>query len=83
MGKSDFSRVSGSAKKLLYGQRGALVCGYTVLDQDALLVMMERWNFGDVPAPNGWKTPNCYLPTAGWKACASIGTRLALRPIAA
>lgn len=49
MGKSDFSRVSGSAKKLLYGQRGALVCGYTVLDQDALLVMMERWNFGDVP----------------------------------
>lgn len=49
MGKSDFSRVSGSAKRLLYGQRGALVCGYTVLDQDALLVMMERWNFGDVP----------------------------------
>lgn len=48
MGKSDFSRVSGSAKKLLYGPRGALVCGYTVLDQDALLVMMERWNFGDV-----------------------------------
>lgn len=49
MAKSEFSKVTGSAKKRMYGQRGALVCGYTVLDQDALLVMLERWSLTDVP----------------------------------
>lgn len=49
MGKSGFSKVSGSAKKLLYGQRGALVCGYGAAEQDMLLAMLERWNLSDVP----------------------------------
>lgn len=49
MGKSDFAKVTGSAKKRLYGERGALVCGYSVQDQDALLAMLERWNFTDLP----------------------------------
>lgn len=49
MVKSGFSKVSGSAKKLLYGQRGALVCGYGAAEQDVLLAMLERWNLSDVP----------------------------------
>lgn len=49
MVKSDFSKVTGSAKKLLYGQRGALVCGYGAAEQDMLLAMLERWNLSDVP----------------------------------
>lgn len=43
-----FSKVTGSNRKRIYGERRVLVCGYTVLDQDALLVMMERFNFQDV-----------------------------------
>lgn len=49
MVKGGFSKVSGSAKKLLYGQRGALVCGYGAAEQDLLLAMLERWNLSDVP----------------------------------
>ncbi len=49
MAKSGFSKVTGSAKKLLYGQRGALVCGYGAAEQDVLLAMLERWNLSDVP----------------------------------
>jgi len=45
-----FTKVTGSNHKRLYGDRCVLVCGYTVLDQDALLVMMERFNFNDVNA---------------------------------
>ncbi len=49
-GKPGFSKMTGSARKRLYGERRMLACGYTAQDQDALLAMMERWNFGDVPA---------------------------------
>ena len=49
MAKSEFAKVTGSAKKRLYGERGALVCGYSVPDQDVLLAMLERWNFSEVP----------------------------------
>ncbi len=49
MAKSSFSKVTGSAKKQLYGQRGALVCGYAAAEQDVLLAMLERWNLADVP----------------------------------
>ncbi len=36
--------------KVLYGPRRALVCGYAQADQLALLAMMERFGFQDVPA---------------------------------
>ena len=34
----------------LYGPRRVLVCGYTAADQLALLAMMERFGFADLPA---------------------------------
>lgn len=49
MVKNGFSKVTGSAKKRLYGERGALVSGYTVAEQDLLLAMLERFNLADVP----------------------------------
>lgn len=49
MKKSGFSKVTGSSKKRLYGERGVLVCGYQASEQDALLGMMERWGFAEVP----------------------------------
>jgi len=45
-----FSKVKNSAKKRLYGPRKCLACGYLKAEQDALLAMMARWNFADVPA---------------------------------
>lgn len=35
--------------RVLYGPRRTLVCGYAQADQLALLAMMERFGFGDVP----------------------------------
>ena len=45
-----FSKVTGSSKKRLYGDRAMLACGYSALEQEGLLAMMERWNFSDMPA---------------------------------
>lgn len=36
--------------KVLYGPRRVLVCGYAQADQLALLAMMARFGFADVPA---------------------------------
>ncbi len=45
-----FSKIKNSAKKRLYGPRRCLACGYAAAEQDILLAMMVRWNFGDMPA---------------------------------
>jgi hypothetical protein len=45
-----FSKIKNSAKKRLFGPRRCLACGYTAAEQEALLAMMLRWNFADMPA---------------------------------
>lgn len=49
MPASGFSKIKNS-KKRLYGPRRCLACGYTAAEQQALLAMMLRWNFADLPA---------------------------------
>ncbi|MBU1229590.1 MAG: DUF3783 domain-containing protein [Proteobacteria bacterium] len=43
-----FSKVNNS-RKLLYGLRRCLVCGYAAAEQETLLAMMLRWGFADMP----------------------------------
>lgn len=49
MRPAGFSKVGGSAKKRLYGPRAVLACGYTAQEQHALLSMVERFHFADLP----------------------------------
>jgi hypothetical protein len=50
MPASSFSKIKNRTRKRLYGPRRCLACGYTAAEQDALLAMMLRWNFADMPA---------------------------------
>ncbi len=45
-----FSKIRNRTKKRLYGPRRCLACGYAAAEQEALLAMMLRWNFADMPA---------------------------------
>jgi hypothetical protein len=50
MPHSGFAKIGSNAQKRLYGPRAVLVCGYAAVEQDALLGLIERFNFPDLPA---------------------------------